>query len=183
MKIIHIKLLVILTMLGLTLSAVGQDCMMHIRTINGESVDVKVSESAVGSTYGNLPAYPASIFYVSTGQITTAEDGRPVPVMADGVAQGAILCEVLLSDITEINFTGLSGIKEVTGEDLGVTVMDGVMRISRVAEPVHVTVAAISGLIEYSDTITSDTEIDLNRYGKGVHSVSVGTVTFKILIQ
>lgn len=183
MKKIHMKLLVILALLGLTLPAIGQDCMMHIRTVNGETLDVKVVESAAASTYGNLPAYPASVFYASTGQITTAEDGRPVPVVVDGVAQGAILCEMLVSEIAEINFSGLSAISEVSGDHPGVTVIDGVMRISHVAGPVHVTVAAISGVIEYNDIITADTEIDLNRYGKGVHSIAVGSLTFKILVQ
>lgn len=31
MKKIHMKLLVILALLGLTLPAIGQDCMMHIQ--------------------------------------------------------------------------------------------------------------------------------------------------------
>lgn len=177
------KLLVILALLGLTLPAIGQDCMMHIRTVNGETLDVKVAESVTASTYGDLAAYPATVFFAYTGQITNDEDGRPVPVVVDGVAQGAILCEMLLSQMKTINFSGLSALNEVTGDSLGVTVTDGVIRIARVYQPVTVTVTAVSGVIEYSNTITADTEIDLNRYGKGIHLVAVGTLTFKILVQ
>lgn len=177
------KLLVILALLGLNLPAMGQNCVMHIRTVNGETLDVKVPEFATASTYGDLSVYPATVFFAYIGQITNDEDGRPVPVVVNGVAQGAILCEMLLSEMQGINFSGLSALNEVTGDSLGVTVTDGVIRIARVSQPVPITVAAISGVIEYSNTITADTEIDLNRYGKGIHSVAVGTLTFKILVQ
>lgn len=183
MKKIYMKVLVILAILGLALPAMGEDCMMHIRTVKGETLDVKVAENAIASYYGNLPAYPASVFYASTGQIDLTEDGRPIPVVVDGVAKGAILCEMLLSEIDEINFSGLSAINEVAGDKMGVIVTDGVMRISRVSEPVHVTVAAISGIVAYDNTISADTEIDLNRYGKGIYTVAAGLLTFKILVE
>ncbi len=183
MKKIYMKVLVILAILGLALPAMGEDCMMHIRTVKGETLDVKVTERTAAATYGNLPAYPASVFFAYTGQITTAEDGRPIPEEIDGVAQGAILCEMLLSEIDEINFSGLSAINEVAGDKMGVTVTDGVMRISRASEPVHVTVATLAGILAYDRTISSDTEIDLNRYGKGIYTVAAGSLTFKILVE
>lgn len=183
MKQIHIKTLTILAILGLTLPTMGEDCIMHIHTNNGGILNVKVSESATANTYGNLPTYPASVFYVSTGQITTTEDGRPIPVVEDGVDKGEILCELLLSEINEINFSGLSAIHDVTCDDIAITISEGIMHINRVTKPTLVKIIAISGINEYNNTIFYDTEIDLNRYGKGIHLITVGTLTFKILVR
>lgn len=183
MKQIHIKTLAVLAILGLTLPVMGEDCIIHIHTNNSGIIDVKVSESAIASTYGDLPAYPASVFYISTGQITTDEDGRPIPIVEDGITKGEILFEILLSEITEINFSGLSAINETTNNAIGITVSDGIMRINRVTGTTHITITAISGIIEYEDIITTDTEINLNRYGKGIHLITIDTLTFKILVQ
>lgn len=165
------------------LPLMAEDCIMHIRTSEGKTVDITVREPVQGAVYGNLPAYPASVFYASTGWVETAEDGRPAPVVEDGVAQGAILCEIPVSGIEEITFTGLSAINEITSDKLGVTVSEGIMHISRVSGPVRVTVADISGMTEYDRVITSDTQIDLNRYGRGIRAIAVGEVTFKILVE
>lgn len=165
------------------LPLMAEDCIMHIRTLDGKTVDITVKEPARGAIYGNLPAYPASVFYASTGLVETAEDGRPAPVIEDGVAQGAILCEIPVIDIAEITFTGFSAINEMTSDKLGVTVSEGIMHISRVSCPVRVTVADISGMTEYDSVITSDTQIDLNRYGKGIRAIAVGEITFKILVE
>lgn len=47
----------------------------------------------------------------------------------------------------------------------------------------HVTVATLAGILAYDRTISSDTEIDLNRYGKGIYTVAAGSLTFKILVE
>lgn len=165
------------------LPLIAEDCIMHIRTSEGKTVDIIVNELTQGAVYGNLPAYPASVFYASTGLVTTDDDGRPVPVVEDGVVKGSILCEIPVIGIDEITFTGLSAINEMRTDKLGVTVSEGIMRISRVSGPVHVTVADISGMTEYDRVITSDTEIDLNRYGKGIRVIAVDELTFKILVE
>lgn len=183
MRKLHFKSVIIGTMLAMYLPVMADDCVMHVRTVKGETLDVTVTERASAALYGNTQKYPESVFYTYTGQVTQDEDGRAIPLVEDGVTKGAILCEMPLINIAEITFTLSAGISNVHSDALGISISDGIMRISRVTEPVRVTIAAISGAVEYDSVIDSDSEIDLNRFGSGVHTIAAGDLSFKTLVK
>lgn len=183
MRKLHLKSVIIWGLLAMHLPVMADDCVMHVRTVKGETIDVTIPERAGASVYGNTEKYPESVFFTSTGWITLDPDGRPIPSEQDGVTRGAILCEIPLINIEEITFTLPAGVSNVSSDALGINISEGIMRISRVTEPVRVTIASISGTVEYDRVIDSDTEIDLNRFGSGVHTVAAGDLSFKILVK
>lgn len=184
MKKLHLKSVVTGIMLALCLPVMADDCVMHVHTVTGVKVDVTISENAQAALYGgNTEKYPDSVFYTFTGQTTLDNDGRIIPLVEDGVAKGAILYELPLINIEEISFSLPSGVEDVTSDALSVNIVDGIVRLSRVLNPIHVTITDMSGIIEYDGIIDSDIEIDLNRFGSGVYAAAVGELNFKILVK
>lgn len=176
--------LCVLLMLALALPSFADDCVMHIRTKADKTVEVTVTEgsftSATWSTYTENPEFH---FFAYTGYCTTDADGKPTFEDEQGNVTGTLLCDMLFADIEEITFSGLSEVKELEAKDADIRICDGVVKISGVTAPVHVTVANISGMLEYDGVVKTDTEIDLKRLGNGIHTVKAGNVTFKTLTR
>lgn len=184
MRKLHLKSAMTWAMLALCLPVMAEDCVMHVHTVKGDTLDVMIPETATASWYGNTEKYPESVFYAYTGQTTLDDEGRAIPLVVDGEIRGFILCEIPMINISEITFTLPSaGVDNVTSDNLAVSISDGIMCISSVTEPVHIIIAAMSGVVEYDSIIDSDTEIDMNRFGSGVHTIAVSNLNFKILVK
>lgn len=180
-----IKKLCVLLLMATAVPGYAVDCVMHIRTKAGKTVEVTVSE---GDFYGaqwwdesenNLECH----FMAYTGIYVIGEDGKPSFVDPSGDVRGVMLCDMLMNDIEEITFSGISDVKDLDSDSVDIRLCDGILRISRVTEPVQVTVTDISGILEYNGVVKEDTEIDLKEFGGGIHAVKAGNVTFKTVIR
>jgi len=183
MRKLHLKSVMTGALLALCCPVMAEECVMHVHTVKGETLDVAVPDSVSASWYGNTEKYQGSVFYAYTGYMDVDEDGRAIPLVVDGEVRGSILCEIPMINISEITFSLPSGVKSVSSDALGISVFEGIMRISRVTEPVRVYITSVSGVVEYDRVVESDTEIDLNCFGSGVHAVAAGSLNFKILVK
>lgn len=166
----------------LALPVLADDCVMHVTSRSGQTLDITFNKPFQGATWGGTQKYPDVTFFAFTGYVLYDPDGKPTTVNPDnGQTVGEILCEMPMENVEEITFTGLSGVNGIGADGLAIDIRDGVMRISGVTEPVKVSVASIDGILEYDARIESDTEINLNHFGSGMHVISAGGLTFKIL--
>lgn len=77
-----------------------------------------------------------------------------------------------------------TGVGQIAADsNVKVNVAEGTIQLKGVENPVTVEICSISGMLEDRIEAEGDMIIDLNRYGVGVHVVTVGSSTFKILTR
>lgn len=178
-----IKKLCVLLLMATAVPGYAVDCVMHIRTKAGKTVEVTASEAFTAKTWGGTKNYPEFRFFAYTGYCNFEDGYKPVFENADGEVTGTLLCDMLFADIEEVTFSGLSEVRELEANTADIRICDGVVQISGVSAPLHVTVANVSGILEYDGVVNADTDIDLKRLGSGIHTVKAGSVTFKTVTR
>ncbi len=89
-----------------------------------------------------------------------------------------------LTSVDDISFSGdIASVEKNLISDLKVFLNKGTITLSNVTDPIAVTITGLNGITVLTATYTSDTSIDLNRFGKGVYAVKVGEHSFKMLIK
>lgn len=163
-------------------AGIADDCVMHVTARSGETVDVTFSEQLHGTTCRARASKPDR-FIAYTGYYITDAEGNPKFETSDGVITGTLMYEINLADLEAITFSGLSSAEQIHSEMPAIEIRDRIMRISGVREPIHLTIATISGIVEIDSIVSSDTEISLSRCSSGIHTITVGKLNFKILIR
>lgn len=161
----------------------AEDCILHIHTTSGEKIDVLIQDGAECDIYGGDEACPEKQLCVYTGSCSV-QSGKMQPwIDQDGNIRGAILYEMPLANLDEISFSNSSGIKGIESTAPAIFIRQGVLHISGVTSPIHISVSDLSGIVKYDKMIDADMEIDLSGVGSGTHVVKAGNANFKILIQ
>ena len=97
------------------------------------------------------------------------------------------LMKVPLADVTDFLFfdstASPGGVNGVASDHIRVDLTRGVVGFTGVTSPLELSVASVSGALEFSSQIYGDGSIDIKRFGAGIHIVKLGKTTFKILVK
>lgn len=157
---------------------------MVVSTSDGHSLSVNLTDDWYASGFyvpKSGDVRPIN-FYMYTGEVSIDwETGNPV----FGENGGTIVFEMPVADISDISFVGLSpvSVNEKVVTDIMVNVGNGTVSVTRVTTPVVFTVHDINGTLLYSETLSGDCVISLDRFGSGVRLCRVGNQSFKILVR
>lgn len=173
------QLMLLMVCLCLYIPAKAEAGQMVATTKDGKKVTVDLTSGMQGVAWAekidNELTYSISVY---TGQVKY-EGNRPVA--QEG---GKIWFEMQISNISNIDFTGLASVGRLQADDgIAVDVAGGKVKVSGVTEPVTATIYSLDGIERDRITLTHDAVIDLNLYGAGMHIVKVGSATFKILTK
>ncbi|GEM_PF-6904496 len=124
---------------------------------------------------------------LSSGPTTQEESGRIVAAYDSISGQtGKIWFETEVNKINDISFAPLSssGIDKITGEPgIDVSLSDGKIAFRGVSAPLAISIFTDAGIRVHQQTINSDSEISLTRFGMGTYIVRVGKSSFKIFVK
>lgn len=124
---------------------------------------------------------------LSSGPTTKEESGRIVAAYDSISGQtGKIWFETEVNKINDISFAPLSssGIDKITSEPgIDVSLSDGKIAFRGVSAPLAISIFTDAGIRVHQQTINSDSEISLARFGMGTYIVRVGKSSFKIFVK
>ncbi len=162
------------------LSASGASPSVIVITADWKTISFDITGDMF-SVYTQPKGEPMALV-LYTGNVEMDDNGKIHP-SAD-IPGSIIYLDMPLDNLEYMSFSGLSGVEDVTvSAKVNVDVDGGKMRVTQVESPVKISVWSAAGVAEAAFTITSDTEIDIARYGAGVHIVDIDGTTFKILTK
>ena len=162
------------------LSASGASPSVTVITADWKTISFDVTGDNMFSVYTQPKDEPMALV-LYTGNVEMDDNGKYHP-SADN--PGTIYLDMPLDNLEYMSFSGLSGVGDVAvSAKVNVDIDGGKMRVTQVESPVKISVWSAAGVAEAAFTITSDIEIDIARYGAGVHIVDIDGTTFKILTK
>lgn len=161
------------------LSAHATSPVVTVTTSEWKTISFEVAEY-MSAVYIQPQEGPMSLVFYS-GNVVPGDDGKLRPADSD---PGKIYLDIPVDDLEYVSFSKMSGVDNaLVSAEVKVDVADGKVRLTGVRTPVKVAVWSASGMAEAAMTVTSDTEIDIARFGAGVHIVGIDGTTFKILTK
>lgn len=167
------------------LSAFADDAKMTATAIDGRKYEIKLTENMQGSIHGTWSDLdePYSI-YVYSGAVNFDENGIPVADESPEWGEpGKIWLIMPVTEVKKISFSGTSAIDEVNDNEISISISESRVSISSVTEPVMMRIFSTDGRKEAEMTLTQDSTVDISRHGSGVHVITIGNATFKMLVK
>lgn len=135
--------------------------------------------------FGNFETAPdtkALTFEVSTGFFTYDSEGNRIPDNSS-IKPGTVLLTMPIEDLREVAFKGVYADVQTIGAESGLTVdmRSNSLIFTGVGSPFILTVATPDGLVKERIRITEDRTVSLEPYGSGLHIITAGDRTFKIM--
>lgn len=169
----------VLSLLAFVLPGYAQESTVVITDIDGVSVTLKMANNMEGY-FKNIDSDGSAgviMMVISIPKWVEDESGsHPVP---------DVLFEAPVNSVDEIVFNNYgAGVANVNVANVNVDLLEGVMAVSGVTDPLKVKVARIDGISLVDTTVSSDWKIDLRTsFGEGLYLVNVGGCEFKFWVK
>lgn len=173
------KMLVALALLSGSLQANAEKATVVVTGTDGNTTQIELCDGMSGS-YN----YVENVLHlrITTGQFIY-QDGQLVP---DTTSEnpGVLYLSMPVTRIDNLVFLDVAEIKGIENNNgLSIDLHNSVLKFKGVTKPLELTISSIDGKIEATCSLKADTEIDMVKYGSGLHIVKAGERTFKILVK
>lgn len=168
---------------GLTAFA-AQAASIDVRLSDGSLLSVEMQDQMQGVLWNPRSEDDSPVHLcIYTGSVNYNDSGVLAPV-DNATDPGIIWFDMEVEKIGSIQFNNfVSSVGNIASDKALIHISNGVMTLSGVITPMKINIVDVKGISVYSNTINSDTSIDINQFGGGMYVVTAGSDTFKLLVK
>ncbi len=156
----------------------AEEAKMKIKQSDGTVTELKLVSEMTGIYSSEGGDLNQMWFTIYTGTLKFDENGK-----LEGVDNGEIHFQAPLEKMRAVFFSGLSGVEETIASDVIISLVDSRITLTSPEKPIEVQVTNASGITVLHNVYSTDTEIDLHDFGKGIYMIKIGNNSYKMLVK